>query len=251
MLFRSDLLEAIGAKSTEPGAVDEPTLTLLAAWIGEVYELYHIDTKLYPGFVAIAPHHDPLREELVAAGEAWDGVPRLDDWIANAFYLTPSPLLAAYGRRWLVAAVWRALDKGGLNFKHILCFTGGQSVGKSAIFKILAGAENVCDETLEFDRESIMQVREKWFVEIAELAGMSKREVEAFKNFISKQSDTIRLPYDRRPTTVTRRFVFAATTNNPEFLEDRTGSVRWWTVPVTERANFAWLEENQIGRAHV
>lgn len=241
-----ELLRAIGAKSTEPGAVDEPTLTLLASWIGQVYGIFHIDTKLYPGFVALAPHHDPLRDELIAAGKAWDGVPRLDNWIARTFSLAPSVLLSAYSRRWLVAAVWRALDPRGLNFKHILCLTGGQSVGKSAIFKILAGEENVCDETLDFDRESIMQVREKWVVEIAELAGMSKREVEAFKNFISKQSDTIRLPYDRRPTTVTRRFVFAATTNNPEFLEDKTGSVRWWTVPVTDRADFKWLEENRL-----
>ena len=83
-------------------------------------------------------------------------------------------------------------------------------------------------------------------VEIAELAGMSRRDVEHVKNFISKPSDTIRLPYARKAETVDRAFVFAATTNEPEFLEDRSGSVRWWVVPVVKVADFAWLEQNRF-----
>ena len=240
------LLRLIGAKRTDAHPVDEATITLLSSWLGITYELYHMGDKLYRALVALAPHHDPLRDDLLAAEAAWDGQERLPLLISKSFNLPDSPLLRAYATRWLVAAVWRALDDEGLNFKHILCFTGKQSTGKSAFFKLLAGAGGVCDETLDFDKESVMQIRESWFVEIAELAGMSKREVESFKNFISKQKDTIRLPYDRRPTTTTRRFVFGATTNEPEFLEDRTGSVRWWVVNVEARCDFAWLEQNRV-----
>ena len=41
-----------------------------------------------------------------------------------------------------------------------------------------------------------------------------------------------RLPYDRKPTTISRRASFLGSTNDDEFLVDETGNVRWLIMEV-------------------
>jgi putative DNA primase/helicase len=45
--------------------------------------------------------------------------------------------------------------------------------------------------------------------------------------------DKLRLPYARTDSEFQRRTVFAASVNPEEFLQDETGNLRWWVLPVT------------------
>ena len=50
------------------------------------------------------------------------------------------------------------------------------------------------------------------------------------KEFISRQTDTFRAPYDRLEKSCDRVACFAATTNEIEFIADRTGNRRWLPI---------------------
>ena len=80
----------------------------------------------------------------------------------------------------------------------------------------------------------IEQTAGNWIVEIAELAGMRKAEVEMVKAFVSRTHDNARMSYARRSTEVPRQFIAVATTNDEKFLKDPTGNRRFWPMRCTE-----------------
>lgn len=67
---------------------------------------------------------------------------------------------------------------------------------------------------------------------MAELSATKKAEAESVKHFISKTEDSYRQAYGRRVETFKRQCVFFGTTNEIEFLKDRTGNRRYWPLMV-------------------
>ncbi|MDK7829801.1 VapE domain-containing protein, partial [Enterococcus faecalis] len=71
-----------------------------------------------------------------------------------------------------------------------------------------------------------------WIMEMGELSATKKADIEATKHFISKQEDIFRVAYGRHKSYFKRRCVFWGTTNDNEFLRDKTGNRRFWPVDV-------------------
>jgi len=71
-----------------------------------------------------------------------------------------------------------------------------------------------------------------WLGEPAELAGMTKSEVEKIKAFITRTHDRARGAYKYFKVEAPRRCVFIATTNESEYLKSQTGNRRFWPVRV-------------------
>lgn len=71
-----------------------------------------------------------------------------------------------------------------------------------------------------------------WLNEVGELTGMSKSESNAVKQFLSRTEDIYREAYGKRTMPYPRRCVFFGTTNDSEFLRDRTGNRRFWPIDV-------------------
>ncbi|ELK38796.1 hypothetical protein D478_27831, partial [Brevibacillus agri BAB-2500] len=80
--------------------------------------------------------------------------------------------------------------------------------------------------------EASEMIQGVWINEIGELTGMSKSEANAVKQFLSRTEDIYREPFGRRTSNYPRRCVFFGTTNDSEFLKDRTGNRRFWPVDV-------------------
>jgi putative DNA primase/helicase len=101
-------------------------------------------------------------------------------------------------------------------------------------------------------KEAFEQIQGVWLVEMGELAGLKKAEVEIIKHFISKREDRYRVAYGRRIENFPRQCVFFATTNNKDFLRDPTGNRRFWPVDVNEteplKDVFTDLNEYEIGQ---
>ena len=76
-----------------------------------------------------------------------------------------------------------------------------------------------------------MQLQGVWIYEYAELASMSKADVDLLKSFISKQTDTYRAPYGRFMKEYPRRLVFVGTVNHYDsYLKDTTGNRRYMPI---------------------
>jgi len=76
-------------------------------------------------------------------------------------------------------------------------------------------------------KDSAMQVRGVWGVEVSELDAMSRGEVSKIKAWVSRTTDRFRPPYGARVITSPRSCVFWGTTNADGYLKDETGGRRF------------------------
>ncbi len=80
-------------------------------------------------------------------------------------------------------------------------------------------------------------VQGRVLVEMSELAGRTRADMERFKAFLSRQNDNaVRLAYRTDPEEAPRRFVIVGSANDPACLpNDPSGNRRWIAVPITSR----------------
>ena len=179
------------------------------------------------------PKH-PVKDYL--NGLKWDGKTRVDTWLARYAGVKDTALHRAYGRKFLIAGV-RRLKAPGEMVRTMPILEGAQNIGKSKIFRTLAIKDDWFTDNLDMGasaKEVIENTAGKWIVEAAELSGMAKRDLERVKAFYSRTTDSARLAYGRFAIDVPRQFVMGGTTNNTEYLKDRTGNTRFWGIRVGE-----------------
>jgi len=171
----------------------------------------------------------------------WDGVPRIDTWLQSYMGVQDLPLYRKMGRKWLVAAVARALTPG-CKADALLIIKGPQNAGKSTAFKALAGADYFDDTPFEMDsKDRFDYLRGAWIYEIAELSNFTRADANALKGFLSSQVDKYRPPYMRVTAEFPRRVLFCGTTNDAQFLIDSTGTRRFWVVECSEIVDVAGI----------
>ena len=163
----------------------------------------------------------------------WDKTPRLDTWLHTYVGARKTPYHRLVGSKWMIAAV-RRVRNPGCKFDTMLVLEGAQYAGKSSVFSILASEKWFGDGVAvgADPRELIEQSSGKLIVECAELSKLGARAVEDVKTFCSRQSDRARAAYGRFAEEVPRQFVLGATTNETEYLLDKTGNRRFWGVAV-------------------
>jgi len=187
----------------------------------------------------------PVKDYLEAT--EWDGEARLDTVLIDYLGAEDNIYTREAIRKMLCGAVARILNPG-VKFDLVLTLVGKQGTGKSTIIKIL-GREWFSDTFMGVSgKEALEQIQGAWLIEMAELAGLRKAEVEAVKHFITKQEDTFRPAYARTAETYKRQCVFFGTTNNPAFLRDPSGNRRFMPVDIDQqpRSKSVWddLEAN-------
>lgn len=74
-----------------------------------------------------------------------------------------------------------------------------------------------------------------WIAEIGEVDRTFKANKSDVKSFITSRDDTIRKPYRMEQVKKARTTSFCGTTNKITFLNDDTGSRRWWVIPVKKK----------------
>ena len=165
-------------------------------------------------------------------GLEWDGVERVDNWLKNYVGAKGNEVyLQAVARKFLIAAIARVY-RPGIKFDFMPIFEGDQGKGKSTVGLILAGADNFRDELPKLeDKDAALALQGNWFCEFGELAAMRRADIETMKAFVTRTVDKVRPPYGRRQIEIKRQCVFFGTTNNDQYLKDRTGNRRYWPIP--------------------
>lgn len=160
---------------------------------------------------------------------AWDGIPRVETLMHDYFGAEDTPLVRAMTKKTLVAGVARVIEPG-IKFDNVLVLQGDQGIGKSTLWKKLAGTWFSDSLRSMEDNKAFEALRGIWIGELAELAATKKSEVEAQKAFLSSQVDRYRPAFGRRVQEFPRQCILVGTTNEHEFLRDRTGNRRFWVV---------------------
>ena len=176
---------------------------------------------------------NPLRSYLDAL--EWDGVPRIDEALNKYLGVEKTEYNLAAFRVFLQGAIHRAYNPG-CKFDYMMVLIGKQGDGKSTLFKFLACNDDWYDENFNFkdtnNKATIEKMAGKWFLEMGEMDTMKKDMVtsDALKAFVSSVSDDYRVPFAKRKETRKRQCVFCGTSNDINFLKDRTGNRRYLPI---------------------
>lgn len=177
----------------------------------------------------------PVRKYLETL-PAWDGTERLDTLLVDYLGAEDSEYVRQVTRKTFCAAVKRILLPG-CKFDTILVLNGPQGIGKSTLVQKLGG-EWFNDSLALSDTQTKVgaeKLQGYWILEIGELAGMRKTDIETLRSFISRQDDVYRAAYARRVTHHKRQCIFVGTTNAGDagYLRDLQGNRRFWDVKVS------------------
>ena len=193
--------------------------------------------------------YHPIREYLDSL-PPWDGVRRVDTLLIDYLGADDNEYTRAVTRKTLCAAVCR-VQKPGCKFDSMLVLNGPQGIGKSTLIARLAGEWFSDSLSLNDtkDKTAAEKLQGYWIMEIGELAGLRKTEVETLRSFLSRQNDIYRAAFGKRATPHLRQCVFFGTTNaETGYLRDTTGNRRFWPVKTPGgKAKHSWnLDKDEI-----
>ncbi len=195
-------------------------------------------TKITDALITLAEErsYHPVRDYLNSLPE-WDGVERVDYLLVDFFGAEDTEYVHQVTRKTLCAAVIRAFEPGR-KFDTMLVLNGKQGIGKSTLIRRL-GMQWFTDALRLTDlstKECIEKIQGQWIVEIGELAGMKKVDVETLRSYITRTDDYGRKAYGRNAEHRPRQCVFFGTTNaqSDGFLRDVQGNRRFWVVDLPD-----------------
>lgn len=205
--------------------------------------------------IEVAAHEynrfNPVREYFERL--EWDKIPRLDTWLRDYAIAKDQPqeYLRVVGSKWMIGAAERVYNPGA-KFETMLVLEGDQAAGKSTLLRELATFGKSRAETYFTDRFSFSQIEDKYaalhllgnlIVEFQELNGLSAKDRNKVKDWISQDTDEIRKPFASQTDKYPRQYVLAGTTNETNWMTDPTGGRRFWPVSVCGLVDIQGLRE--------
>ena len=181
--------------------------------------------------VARSRRFHPIKDYLNGL-PAWDGVARAETLLIRYLGAEDNRYVRAVTRKWLLGAMTRVF-KPGTKFDWCLTLTGEQGIGKSTLAAKLGGAwfsDSLSFEDMRDEKTAGEKLRGEWIMEIGEMKGLRKTDVESVKSFLSRAIDKYRPAYAKKVESYPRSCVFIGSGNNIDFLKDPTGNRRFWPV---------------------
>lgn len=168
---------------------------------------------------------------------AWDGTPRIDDFLPEYLGAEDNAYTRSVGAYMWTALAGRVMNPGCKADMAIILVDpefNKQGRGKTSLVEAIAPDPDWFGE-IDFamkEEDAGRTMRGKVVIELAELAGLRGKALEAVKKFISRRVDEWVPKYVELPRKVARRGIFIGTTNETNFLNDPSGERRWLPVVI-------------------
>ncbi len=170
----------------------------------------------------------PVREYLEAA--PWDGQPRIEALFIEYLGAPDNAYYRDVARLMMLAAVARVFEPG-CKWDTAIILEGAQGRRKSTFIRTLGRRWfSELDGNFHDSKEMVEKMQGSWILEMPELSGFQKAEVQSIKAFISRQTDKVRLAYEKRAVDFHRQSILIGSTNDREYLKDNTGGRRFLPV---------------------
>jgi len=169
--------------------------------------------------------------QLWLKGLEWDGVQRVDRFLAAYMGSADTPYTRAVSRYLWTGLAGRVLEPG-VKADGVPIFEGEQGTGKSSAVAALVPAPEFYAEISLNDKPDDLarKMRGTLVAEIGELSGLHTKELETIKAFVTRTHEYWTPKFKEYKTTFARRLLFIGTTNQRELLADETGNRRWLPV---------------------
>lgn len=226
----------------------------LYTWVADRYGVQFPENRFSKALTTVTDKRrfNPLREYVQQLPE-WDGVPRADTLLIDYLGAPDTEYTRAVTRKTLIGAIQRVLQPG-CKFDTVLVLDGKPGIGKSTLLRKLGGkwfsdSLSLADTR---DKTAAEKLQGVWIMEIGEMQGTRKADVDIMKGFISRQVDEYRAAYGRVVEHHPRTCIICGTTNSTTgFLRDTTGNRRFWPVPVNGGGRLSVWDMTEDTRAQI
>lgn len=220
--------------------------SILRAYIEKQYGIYN-QQKYYDSFnkVMMQRRVHPIKDIIESA--TWDGKPRIDRFLTDIMGCDDDVYSREVSRMIFYAGIER-LYHPGKKFDYMPILVGVQGSGKSTIIEWLALENRYYRDIYTIEGKEGMEILNgAWICEMAELLAMVRtKDVEAMKGYITRTSDKYRKSYDKRISEQPRQCIFIGTTNDYQFLIDKTGNRRYLPIEVHVKVGEIYRNEKNI-----
>ena len=258
---RKELIERTVGGSIYRETIEDEHVDKLMFEFEQAFDFFPPKDKFYAycGYRARMSTFHPVLDYL-DGNETWDGVSRAETWLIDYGKAEDTPYVRAVSKLVLVAAV-RRVRQPGCKFDEMLILESPQGGFKSTAIKTLCPNPDWFADNFHLDgdtKKMIEQTSGKWIVEAGELRGMSSKDHNTLKAYLSSTIDEARMAYARKAQRLPRQFIIIGTTNDTQYLKDPTGDRRYWPVEVSSFdieglrniVHQLWAEANYLDMAN-
>lgn len=212
------------------GHSDEADVSIIDYQLENKYNFVFPEKKVSQAMLVIAKQNafNPVKDWIEE--KPWDGKKRGDSFFIDTLGANDSAYVREITHIFLLELVSRVYHPGAKADIVPMLHSKLQGIGKSTVLRKLCPSDDEFDDSLlslGMTKDDYDEIQGKLVVEIGELSAMKKTGIARVKQFITSQSDKYREPYAKTNTSHKRTCVFAGTTNQSEFLTDRTGNRRF------------------------
>ena len=182
--------------------------------------------------IAVGNQYNPVKIKIEKFLKNWDKTPRLDTWLIDVAGAEDNIYTREVSRMIMMALIFRTYDPGH-KFDFMPILEGEQNRGKSAIWERLAiHPDWFSDATIDLSNMRNIQemLSGKLIIEFGEMCFMTRNSTNEAKRFVASKSDQARAAYSRYVEEPKRICIAVATTNEEEYLKDRTGNRRYLPI---------------------
>ena len=170
--------------------------------------------------------YNPVKDYLEDCYTRWDKKQRINDFLPTFLGVEKSDITTLQTRLFLVGAITKVFNPEA-KFDYVFDLAGGQGSGKTTVLKRLANGWYT-DQFSDFkDKDSYINMLRAWIVNDDEMTATAHSSFEELKKFASAEKLEFRKAYGRNTTNEYKNFVLARTTNQIQYLKDKTGSRRF------------------------
>lgn len=168
-------------------------------------------------------------------GLEWDGVPRIESFYHTHFGTADTPYTRAVSMYMWTALAGRVLEPG-VKADMVPILVGAQGMRKSAGIAALSPAPEFFADISFADKDDDLarKMRGCLVAEISELRGLNTKDLESIKAWVTRTHDKWVPKFKEFTTIFARRGIPLGSSNEDEFLADKTGNRRWLPVDVIE-----------------
>lgn len=204
---------------TEIGEWDSNDTSLLLVYIDKYFQFAPKREFIDSAVLNVARRRifNPVKERIESVD--WDGVPRVKYFFHKLLGCENSVYTREVSQMFLTGLMGRVY-KPGIKFDNVPVLIGPQGIGKSTVARRLL-PDAFTDTPISFGKtqEDYRMLKYVCVVEIPELQGLKKSDINRVKGFLSASYDMCRelyKPHKKQP----RHNVFIATGNSKAFLSD-------------------------------
>lgn len=212
----------------EKGQMKDDYTPALMLFMENAYEVLFPKSMVEMATTNEARQHayNPVIDYLNDCYKNWDKKPRIDSFLPLYLGVEDSEVTKLQTRIFLVGAITKVFHPEA-KFDFVFDLVGGQGAGKTTLLKKLAHGWYT-DQFSDFrDKDSYINMLRAWIVNDDEMTATSHSSFEDVKKFASAEKLEFRRAYGKNTTNEYKNFVLARTTNQVQYLKDKTGSRRF------------------------